>query len=166
MPFYSIISELCSIELQLLYAIHLNFKMFLFHSSIAEYINTWCVYFLSSDSRIWQSLPGHEWNHPPVFPPKWRGCPLPHLWRKDLCWHLSLSGGTLQDHQAPQGLLHGCGWSGSKSEDEPAERTKIQVENDGWKKRVMARVTGVFTGICCMFTQHVIFLCFTSQTFM
>lgn len=85
------------------------------------------ILFYFSDPRVWQSVSGHEWDYPPVFPSQWRGRPLSHLWGKDFCRHLPLPGGSLQDHQASQGFLHGCGWCGTKSKDEPAERTEIQV---------------------------------------
>lgn len=88
------------------------------------------IFFLPADSRIWQPLSGHEWHHPPVLSPKWRRCPFSHLRGEDLCGHFPLPGGTVSDHQATQGLLHGCGWCGTKGKDEPAERTQIQVEMD------------------------------------
>lgn len=83
---------------------------------------------LCSDSRVWQSLPGHERDYPPVFPPEWRGRSLSHFWGKDLRRHLPLPGGSLQDHQAPQGVLHGGGRRGTEGQDESAEGTEIQVE--------------------------------------
>ena len=91
-----------------------------------------CFVFLSfsPDSRVWQSLSGHEWDHPPVFPPEWRGRSLSHFWGKDFCWHLPLPGSALQDHQASQGLLHGGGWRRTKGKDEPAEGTQVQVGMD------------------------------------
>ncbi len=113
-----------------------------------------CFFFpRRSDSRIWQSLSGHEWDYPSVFPPEWRGCSLSHFWGKDFCWHLSLPGGALQDHQASQGLLHGGGWCGTTGKDEPAERTEIQVEVDmRERKQVICHgsVTLFLTSVSCL----------------
>lgn len=81
-----------------------------------------------SDSRIRQSLSWHEWNYSSVLPPQWRRCPLSNFWGEDFCRHLPLSGGALQDHQAPQGLFHGGGWRGTTSKNEPTERTTVQVD--------------------------------------
>ena len=92
-------------------------------------------FFSSADSRIWQSLSGHEWDYSSVLPSKWRRCPLSHFGRKNIWGHFPLPGGPLQDHQATQSVLHGGGWCGTKGKDEPTKRTEIQVEmNIGWKK--------------------------------
>ena len=36
--------------------------------------------------------------------------------------------GSVPNHQTTESFLHGCGWSGTQSEDEPTEREKIQVQ--------------------------------------
>lgn len=90
----------------------------------------WLLYSMHcfSDSRIRQSLSWHEWNYSSVLPPQWWGCPLSNFWGEDFCRHLPLSGGALQDHQAPQGLFHGSGRRGAASKNEPTERTTVQVD--------------------------------------
>lgn len=97
-----------------------------------------------SDSRIRQSLSWHEWNYSSVLPPQWRGCPLSNFWGEDFCRHLPLSGGALQDHQAPQGLLHGGGRCGAASKNEPTARTTVQVDLRSFFFKMCLREDGNF----------------------
>ena len=91
------------------------------------------------DSRIWQLLPWYEWDYSPLLPPKWWWPFIQNLWRENFQWYISLLGGSFQDNQTTEALVHGSRRSCSSSQDESTAREEVQICQGCWRSNEKGR---------------------------